>query len=736
MNSSYEAIQALARVFGIEQEYTDNWGRVFKTSPSIMRNILETKGVRLDPGLLSTAHQVVTLTEGSIPSQVSIHMDLTQSFLDELRKDGLVTVTAQESGIALMSQPINNSSLVEDFDKETGLALVTVPLPDNLAIGDHRFLVTVHSETSTYSVTLEIIVGPAKAYTPRLMEDGQKIAGIAVSLYGVRSETNWGVGDFADLERIIDWAFDDLGAHFVGLNPLHALFNACPYNCSPYMPSSRTFCNLIYIDVPKAARRISEKVAHGILNDPSIQETSRKLREYELVDYEGVSSLKIKALRSIFDQFRGAAGSPDIKDVYSEFERYVELGGESLNRFATFCVLRDFFLAKSPDLRSWMTWPEDFQHPGSEDVQRFRERNTVEIMFHEFIQWVCESQLADAQRYALSKGMLVGLYHDLALAVDPDGADSWSTQEYFVRGFSVGAPPDAFAPEGQDWGFQPPNSHQVRMSGFAPFRNSLRVGCKHGGALRIDHVMQIHHLFWIPRGQSASYGVYVKDFEEDLLNVLAMESATNHTMVVGEDLGTLPFNFRERLIDRGIYSYRVFYFERDENFNQAPYFNYPAGALVSLSTHDLPTFSGFWQGLDIDERLAIGRIKPEEEIAARSERTTQKAKIIERLVSDGVLPPEVAHRAWESTVPTDELHTAVLSFIFRTPCRLAIISLEDLFGDVRQQNLPGTTIERPNWVTKTRFTVEELKSHSEALRLTVKFRKLLEDSGRLVKSEA
>ena len=308
MNSSYEAIQALARVFGIEQEYTDNWGRVFKTSPSIMRDILETKGVRLDPGLLSTAHQVVTLTEGSIPNEVPIHMDFTQSFLDELRKNGLITLTSQESGIALMSQPINKSSLVEDFDKETGLTLVPVPLPDNLAIGDHRFLVTVHSETSTYSVALEIIVGPSKAYTPCLMEDGQKIAGIAVSLYGVRSETNWGVGDFTDLERIIDWAFDDLGAHFVGLNPLHALFNACPYNCSPYMPSSRTFCNLIYIDVPKAAGRISEKVAHGILNDPSIQETSRKLRESELVDYEGVSSLKIKALRSIFDQFRGSSG--------------------------------------------------------------------------------------------------------------------------------------------------------------------------------------------------------------------------------------------------------------------------------------------------------------------------------------------------------------------------------------------------------------------------------------------
>ena len=736
MNSSYEAIQALARVFGIEPEYTDNWGRVFKTPPSIIRNILETKGVRLDPSLLSTAHQVVTLMAGSIPREVPIHMDLTRFLLDRLRENGVITVTEPESGMALVSQPINNSSLLEDFDKETGLAVVLVPLPENLAIGDHNFLVTVQSGTSKYSVKLVIIVGPPKAYTPRLIEDGQKIAGIAVSLYGVRSETNWGVGDFTDLERIIDWAFDDLGAHFIGLNPLHALFNASPYNCSPYMPSSRMFCNFIYIDVAKAAHHISEKVAHEILSDPAIQETSKKLRESELVDYDGVSSLKLRALRALFDHFREFSSSPEVKAVYSEFERYIELGGESLNRFATFCVLRDFFLAKSPDLRSWMTWPEGFQHPGSEEVQKFRERNTVEILFHEFIQWICELQLAGAQRYALQKGMLVGLYHDLALAVDPDGADSWSTQKYFVRDFSVGAPPDAFAPEGQDWGFQPPNSHQARMSGFSPFRSSLRVGCKYGGALRIDHVMQIHQLFWIPRGQSASDGVYVKDFEEDLLNVLAMESVMNQTMVVGEDLGTLPFNFRERLIDRGIYSYRIFYFEQDEDFNQTPYFNYPDRALVSLSNHDLPTFSGFWQGLDIDERLAIGRIKPDQAIVARAERTAQKAKIIERLVSDGVLPPEVAHRAWESVVPTDELHTAVISFILRTPCRLAIISLEDLFADVRQQNLPGTTIERPNWVTKTKFTVEELKSHSEALSMTAKCRKLLEDSGRYVKYEA
>ena len=240
---------------------------------------------------------------------------------------------------------------------------------------------------------------------------------------------------------------------------------------------------------------------------------------------------------------------------------------------------------------------------------------------------------------------------------------------------------DSFAPDGQDWGFQPQDSGQVKKSGFAPFRKSITANSKHGGALRIDHVMQIHHLFWIPSGLPAKDGVYVEDNEQDLLNVLALESVRNQNIIVGEDLGTLPFNFRERLIDRGIFSYRIFYFERDANLNQIPLSDYPTRALVSLSNHDLPTFAGFWQGLDIEERIQIGRIKQEEGHTIRLERAAQKAKIIERLVNDGCLAAKVAHRAWTSETLTDELHTAVLNFVMQTPSRLAIVSIEDLVAD-------------------------------------------------------
>ena len=223
----------------------------------------------------------------------------------------------------------------------------------------------------------------------------------------------------------------------------------------------------------------------------------------------------------------------------------------------------------------------------------------------------------------------------------------------------------------------------------------------------------------------AKDGVYVEDNEQDLLNVLALESVRNQNIIVGEDLGTLPFNFRERLIDRGIFSYRIFYFERDANLNQIPLSDYPTRALVSLSNHDLPTFAGFWQGLDIEERIQIGRIKQEEGHTIRLERAAQKAKIIERLVNDGCLAPEVAHRAWTSETLTDELHTAVLNFVMQTPSRLAIVSIEDLVADTRQQNLPGTTTERPNWVTKTKFTLQELRNHPEAVRMAAKFKDLV-----------
>ncbi|MCX5872767.1 MAG: 4-alpha-glucanotransferase [Deltaproteobacteria bacterium] len=730
MNPSYEAIQLLAKAFGIELNYTDNWGQTFQTHPSVIRGILETKGVVIDPAMLTTSPQTVAFCIESTPTHIHIYIDLRPDFLEKLSVNGVITLTEANAKIATQSFHIRDQGIGVHLDERTGLTELSIPVPGAITPGDYSFVVHVAADGSAINTELRLIVGPGKAYTPAPLQNGQRVAGIAISLYGVRSDSNWGCGDFSDLLKIIDWAHDDLGAHFVGLNPLHALFNTRPYNCSPYMPSSRIFYNYIYIDVLKAGRSIGDDLSDRISADPGILAEAKRLRDVEYVDYEGVAALKLRVLHELYDSFYENKNTLENRLLWKQFENYVGLKGEDLEKFATFCVLRENLLSNAPNLHNWSGWPEGFRHPDSDETLRFKAKHGKEILFHCFLQWISENQLGEAQRYAIEKGMIIGLYNDIALAVDPNGADNWSQSEYFVRGFSVGAPPDALGPDGQDWGFQPPNCEQVKKSGFSLFRKSLEANSKHGGALRIDHVMQIHHLFWIPRGDKALNGIYVKDYEEDLLNVLTLESVTNKTMIVGEDLGTLPFNFRERLIDRGIFSYRIFYFERDRLHNQIPFYDYPSRAIVSLSTHDLPTFSGFWQGLDIDLRMAIRAMKPEEEAAIRSERIEQKAKIIERLVRDNVLPAEVAHHAWESEIPTDELHTAVLSFILKTPCQLAIISLEDLMLDTRQQNLPGTTFEHPNWVTKTKFGVEELKSHPEAIRMALKFNKLLVESGR------
>ncbi len=720
--NSYEALQLLAKIFGVELQYTDNWGKTFQTQSSVLRDILEKKGARIDPELLVTSPQTVTFSTDNVKSWVPVYIDVPSALRDHLLKNGMIHLTDSSFTFESITRHLDGPGTSLDFDSKTGLTRIMAPLPADLKPGYYSFNLDITVHDSVISNELRIIVAPEKAYAPEPIEKGQRVAGIAISLYGVRSEHNWGVGDLTDLVEIIDWAFDDLGVHFVGLNPLHALFNASPFNCSPYMPSSRMFYNYIYIDVLKAAGSISRELLDEMLADHQIAAETSRLRAERYVDYEGVAALKNRSLRKVFDHVYTHKDTSDCKSLWEEFRNFVNSEGEDLDRFATFCVLRENLLFNAPNLHKWRNWPEGFRHPESPEVKRFRAKHNVDVLFHGFLQWIVQKQLSEAQQHAVEKGMLIGLYHDVALAVDPNGADSWSRPEYFVSGFTVGAPPDAFAPDGQDWGFQPPDSGQVKKSGFTPFRKSIAANSKHGGALRIDHVMQIHHLFWIPSGSQAKNGVYVKDDEQDLLNVLTLESLRSRNIVVGEDLGTLPFNFRDRLIDRGIFSYRIFYFERDAELNQISFCDYPERAIVSLSNHDLPTFAGFWQGLDIEERVQIGRIKQEEKHTIISERAEQKAKIIERLVHDGCLVPEVAHGAWTSEIPTDELHTAALNFILKTPSLLAIVSMEDLVLDTRQQNLPGTTTERPNWVTKTKFTLQELRSHPEATRMAAKFR--------------
>ncbi len=732
MTDFFKALKDLCKVFGIEESYTDNWGRTFLTRPGMARDILALKGVSLSPERMSLDSQIQVVNLSEIPKCIKFMVEVDWAKVDRNSPQGKVTVNEVRGKIPSVSIPLSHPEVCVRMEEDTGLTSISIPTPDIRDIGLFRFRIAAEVQSLSVKVELALLVCPESAYLPELILGGQKIAGVGVALYGLRSSRNWGVGDFTDLLNFAGWAKSELGAHIVGVNPLHAIYNRSPFNSSPYMPSSRLYRNHIYLDVINVSGYATSDKAQRFVNSHETQALLTRLRREEHVNYEETSRLKLRVLRMIFESFVASdRDSHEKSPEWNDFQAYIKNEGIFLERYATFCALRDWLAGQDVKFSSWREWPQGYQTPDSEEVKHFAQTYSDEICLWMFIQWQIDRQLASVQQYASNIGMTVGLYHDQALAVDSNGADFWAWREYFTEGFSVGAPPDSFAPEGQDWGFAPPDSWKIRQSFYTPFRKILRANLKHGGALRIDHVMQLHHLFWIPRGASAAEGVYVKDYETDLLNVLALESVLSRNLIIGEDLGTVPHNFRERLIDRGLLSYRLFYFERDSEGNLIPYFHYPNRALVSLSTHDLPTLAGFWAGLDIDKRLEIGRIKSIDEPEFRKERTNHKAKIIERLVKDGALPDHTAHQAWIETFPTDDLHTAALKFVFSTPCAIALINQEDIFLDTRQQNLPGTTWENPNWVTKNRFSLEELTENSFARNMAAKFKRLVAESGRL-----
>jgi 4-alpha-glucanotransferase len=350
-----------------------------------------------------------------------------------------------------------------------------------------------------------------------------------------------------------------------------------------------------------------------------------------------------------------------------------------------------------------------------------------------YLQWQVELQLQEAQDLARSLGATVGLYHDLALGVDPSGADLWAYRNFLVPGLTVGAPPDDFALEGQDWGFHPPNGEQYRNDCYRLFVHEIRKNCRPGGALRIDHIMKFFRLFWIPQGRSAADGTYVEYRSQDLLPILALESQRCKTLVIGEDLGTVPPQVREILRGFSILSYRLFYFERDGSGAFKEPQSYPDHALATVSTHDLPTLAGFWMEQDVHLRNHLGMFPNEADFqSALRQRKTDKEHIVQRLVASGFISEKKVATPAIYGEFTDDIHEAIVGFILSTPAKLAVLSQEDLFKDIRQQNVPGTVSEHHNWSTKMKYSLEELWHDTTAQHCARLFRLWVDRSGRNV----
>ena len=529
----------------------------------------------------------------------------------------------------------------------------SIDWPSDLPIGSWRLHLT---DASLFSEETPFIVAPPKAFGG----DFDRSWLLAVQLYGVRSSRNWGMGDFTDLEGLIELAAG-LGAGGVGLNPLHALFDDRPADCSPYSPNSRLFLNALYIDV--------EKLPECSRGDFAGHDAIARSRQSEIVDYITVAELKWQTLRSAFTAFK-AKPNAERQMAFAEFraER-----GSLLSRFACFEVLRHTF--KVP----WWEWPEAWQHPDDTQYAKLRAGpDAAEIEFVEFVQWAADQQLRACQVLATRLGMKVGLYLDVAVGVQSDGFDAWNEQVAISRHLAVGAPPDALNTAGQNWGLAGFNAAGLEVQSFEPFRDMLRASMRHAGAIRLDHVLGLKRLYLVPHGFSARDGVYVQMPFEALLAVTAQESVANKCVVIGEDLGTVPEGFREQMADWGIWSYLVMMFERDDRGSFRGIDHYAANALVTFNTHDLSTYAGWRCFSDLALKRSLG-IDPGESDDARWHALAMLTDVLR-------------HHA----IDNDDLY-AVVKFLAQTRSRLLAISLEDLLGVIDQPNIPGTIDEHPNW---------------------------------------
>jgi len=690
--SNREALERAATRWGVELEYTDTWGRSHAASDETLRGVLAALGIPLaDEADLERAGAERDLARWSRAFDPAVVV-----FEDS---DGIpLRIPAEHAGASVKLEFRWENGEIEHHwfwlpelpDQErvsiAGREFISkrVPLPA-LRLGYHDLRVYWVKEPEQEAFEdVRFIVCPRRA-----REVEGRPAGVALSLYGVRSARNWGCGDFSDLRAMVD-ILAPSGAAFIALNPLHAIPNRQPYNTSPYLPLCSLYRNFLYLDVDRVP---------GFLPEDAPQREIAALRKTELVEYELVADIKLRALHRAFARFTRSGHT-------GAFEDFARVEGVLLHDFAVFCALDEYIHGRNPEVWLWKDWPARYRDPRSSAVAKFAEEHRGEVQFHKFLQWQVDRQLAEVQDHAIARGMKIGLYHDLALATDSFGADLWMNRPFYAKGARVGAPPDELAPSGQDWGFPPPNREAHRENGYELFVQSIRKNARHGGALRIDHVMRFFRLFWIPDELNAAQGVYVKDYAEDLLGILALESVRGGFIVIGEDLGTVEWSVRQKLADMGILGYRLLWFEKNPDGSFRLPQEYPAHAAVSTTTHDLPTLAGFVEGRDIEARRAAGLVDQ----AGYEQQWASRRDELSRL-------EDALKRAGFADDP--------LGFVLATPCALAIVNQEDLTGETQQQNLPASTWQHPNWRRKMKVAVEELGPLAEDLR------RRLERSGRL-----
>ncbi|MET9879211.1 4-alpha-glucanotransferase [Actinacidiphila glaucinigra] len=527
----------------------------------------------------------------------------------------------------------------------------------------------------------QLVVAPE-----RLPGPPERVLGFMAQLYSVLSSRSWGMGDLGDLADLAAWTGRALHAGFLQVNPLHVAVPGHPTDPSPYRPSSRRFPDPVYLrveEIPEFAYLGPDDRdrAADLLRKAAVLRDSVLLKD-ALIDRDAVWELKREALALI----RRVPLSPGRRAAYCDF---LADQGQALDDHATWSMLAELH---GPD---WRRWPAGLRDPRSGQVARLRGERLDQVDFHCWLAWLTDAQLAAAQRAARDAGMAVGVVHDLAVGVHPSGSDAWALQDALAHGMSVGAPPDAFNAHGQDWGLPPWRPDALAATGYAPYRDLLRNVLRHAGGLRIDHVMGLFRLWWVPEGEPPTQGAYVRYDAEAMLGILALEAQRAGAVVIGEDLGTVEPGVREELADRGILGTSVLWFERDwegahgsARARPLPPAAWRADALATVTTHDLPTTAARLTGEHVVLRHRLGLLTRPLEVE-QAEDAVEVAEWLALLGRLGMLP--------EGARDEEAVVKAVHRFLARTPARMVGVWLPDGVGDRRPQNLPGTWDQYPNW---------------------------------------
>ncbi len=574
-------------------------------------------------------------------------------------------------------------------------ALYVAALPGALPLGYHRLRVRRHGHPDAADTTL--IVAPARCWLPEAVAEGRRLWGLQVQLYGARSQHNWGLGTFTDLATLMREAAR-LGADTVAVNPLHALFPDQPRRRSPYSPSSRLWLNPLYIDPAQVPE--SRQVLDDWRHTPGHEDALHRLRAMDVVPYEHAAAQLWPLFRRLHAVFEEIHVSGDTERG-RQFAAYCQRGGAALEGFARHQALAERF---GP--RPWFQWPDEFQHPDNPAVAHFADAQPEAIRFHMFLQFEADRQLCAAAHAA--PGMTLGLYRDVAVGFDRDGADGWLYQEGLTHGVSVGAPPDLRNPVGQDWGVAVPTPRALTRWGYRPFIDLMRANMRHAGALRLDHAFQLIRLYWVPIGHSPEEGGYVAYPMDDLMAIIALESHRNQCLVVAEDLGTIPEGFRERIMGTDALSFRVLHRERAADRHYKAPDAYPDLSVVVAGTHDQGTFAGFWSGRDVASRRALDLYPtPEEGTRAAGDRSVDRDRLITALAEAGLWEPGTCP-AGADGLPVEDLIVALHRFLARTPSRLLLVNLDDIVNQTEQINMPATVNAYPNWLRRIPLPMEDL----------------------------